>query len=570
MLSLGSIIKKKIKKYNYYYYVESKRINGKPKYVNQKYLGTAENLLKKLASMDAPLQTRALHSEVTEFGAVSLVYDIASRLEICKLIDDISPKRKQGASIGEYILTAAINRAVAPTSTNGLQEWYADTCLPMVTGKRPNLFTPQNFWNNTCIPVESIDTMEDVILRKVIDTYSIDMTHIIYDATNFFTYIDTMQKCETAKRGHSKEKRNDLRIIGLSLMVSGDFSIPLLHETYPGNRPDAKQFYIMMEKLKKRYESITGYNKSDVTVVFDRGNNSQDNINFLEDSDFPFHYVGGLKKNQAKELYQIPLDEYVPLSTESLKGQSAHRTEIEIYGRKVTALIVYNPELEKGQLQGILINREKTTKKLLDLQQKLMHRANGKITKGKKPTTNSVTKKAEDILKVEYMKSIFQYEVIESKGHIYLTFASSDKALNQLKERELGKKVLFTDRSDFTNEEIVNAYRSAWHIESTFKQMKNTEHLRVRPVFHWTDEKIRIHIFTCVLAYRLCCLLLKELEDKGIHISINRLLNEMAGIKHVDTFFGDIDKPEKVESFTLGSELAQKIDEVYQLKRKYS
>ena len=569
MFSLGSIIKKKIKNHIYYYYVESKRINGKPKYVNQKYLGTAESLLKKLVSMDAPLQPHVLHSEVTEFGAVSLLYDIADRLGICKMIDDISPKRKQGASTGEYILTAAINRAVSPTSTNGLQEWYADTCLPMITGKRPNLYTPQNFWNNTCIPVESIDAMEDAILRKVIGTYNIDMTHIIYDATNFFTYIDTMQKCESAKRGYSKEKRNDLRIIGLSLMVSSDFSIPLLHETYPGNRPDAKQFYFMMDKLKKRYESITGH-KSDVTVVFDRGNNSEDNINFLEESDFPFHYVGGLKKNQAKELYKIPSDEYVPLGTESLKGQFAYRAEIEIYRRKVTALIVYNPELEKGQLQGILINREKTTKKLLDLQQKLIHRANGKITKGKKPTKSSITKKAEDILKVEYMKSIFHYEVIESKGHIYLTFASSDEALKQLQEQELGKKVLFTDRSDFTNEEIVNAYRSAWHVESAFKQMKNIEHLRVRPVFHWTDEKIRVHIFTCILAYRLCCLLLKELNNKGIHMSINRLLNEMAGIKHVDTFFGDIDKPEKVQSFTLGSELAQQVEDLYQLKRKYS
>lgn len=569
MVSLGSIIKKKIKGHIYYYYVESKRVNGKPKYVNQKYLGTAESLLKKIAFIDAPLQARVLHSEVTEFGAVSLLYDIADRLGLCKMIDNISPKRKQGVSKGEYILTAAINRAVAPTSTNGLQEWYSNTYLPMITGNRPNLFTPQNFWNNTCIPVESIDAMEDVILRKVIDRYGIDTNHIIYDATNFFTYIDTMQKCETAKRGNSKEKRKDLRIIGLSLMVSGDFSIPLLHETYPGNRPDSKQFYIMMEKLKKRYESITGH-KSDVTVVFDRGNNSEDNINLLEDNDFPFHYIGGLRKSQAKELFQISLDEYVSLNTESLKEQSAYRTEIEIYGRKVTALIVYNPELEKGQLQGILINREKTEKKLLDLQQKLIHRANRKITRGKRPTTASITKKVETILKVEYMKNIFQYEVLESKGHVYLTFASSDEALNELQEQELGKKVLFTDRSDFTNEEIVNAYRSAWHVESAFKQMKNTEHLRVRPVFHWTDEKIRVHIFTCVLAYRLCCLLLKELNDKGIQITINRLLDEMIAIKRVNTFFGDINKPEKVQSFTLGSELAQKIENIYQLKDKYS
>lgn len=216
---MGSIIKKKIKGKIYYYYVESKRINGKPKYVNQKYLGNAETLINKLAYMDTSLQERVLHSEVSEFGAVLLLYDIALRLNIVQIIDDIVSKRKQGVSTGEYILTAAINRAVAPSSTNGLQAWYSSTCLPSVTGIRSNAFTPQNFWNNTCIPEKSIDAMEDAILRKIVATYDIDTTHIIYDATNFFTYIDTMQECETAKRGHNKEKRNDLRIIGLSLMI---------------------------------------------------------------------------------------------------------------------------------------------------------------------------------------------------------------------------------------------------------------------------------------------------------------------------------------------------------------
>jgi hypothetical protein len=62
--------------------------------------------------------------------------------------------------------------------------------------------TPQNFWNNTCISPEDIDRIEEAILKRVIDIYRIDTTHIIYDATNFFTYIDTMQDSELPKRGH--------------------------------------------------------------------------------------------------------------------------------------------------------------------------------------------------------------------------------------------------------------------------------------------------------------------------------------------------------------------------------
>ena len=566
---MGSIIKKKVKKYTYYYYVESKRINGKPKLVNQKYLGTAEKVLQLRQFSEQKLSERVLYSDEAEFGSVTLIYDIANRLDITGIIDAVVPKRKQGASVGAYILTAAINRATAPSSKNGLQEWYAGTCLPYVMGLKPTLFTPQNFWNNTCISLEEINRIEEIVLRKMIDTYQIDTTHIIYDATNFFTYIDTKQDSELSKRGNCKHKRNDLRIVGLSLMVSPEYAIPLLHNTYPGNRPDAKEFPIMMERLKSQYESITG-KASDVTVVFDRGNNSEDNIELLESGVFKLNYVGGLKKNQAEELFLVSRDDYVPLNSPALKDQTAYRKEIKAFGRNVTAVIVHNPELEKGQMQGILINKEKTNIKLLELQQRLMRRASGEVTKGKKPTTESVSSSVDKILKTEYMADIYRCEVFELDGNINITFEFSEEQLERIRYNYLGKTALFTNRKDFSNEQIVTAYRSAWNVEAAFKQMKNPDHLAVRPMFHWTDEKIRVHIFTCVLAYRLCSLLIKELSDKGIKTSINKLIDEMAKIKRIHTFFDNENNPEKVESFTSGSELALRIESAYNLKNKYS
>jgi len=566
---MGSIIKKKVKKYTYYYYVESKRINGKPTLVNQKYLGTAEKVRQTIEDSEKQLSERVLYSDEAEFGAVALIYDIAARLGIVEIIDSLLPKRKQGASIGAYILTAAINRAVSPSSKNELQQWYAGTCLPLVTGLKASLFTPQNFWNNTCIPAADIDRAEEAILRKVIGAYEIDTTQIIYDATNFFTYIDTMQGSELAKLGHCKHKRNDLRIVGLSLMVSPEFSVPLLHEAYPGNMSDAKEFPIMMERLKLRYETITG-KTSDVTVIFDRGNNSKDNIDVLESGDFKLNYVGGLKRNQAEDLFRISRDDYTPLDSPSLKDQTAYRTEKRVFGRDVVVVIVHNPELERGQMQGILQNKEKTSAKLLELQQQLMRRARGEVTKGKRPTKESVTCAVDKILNTEYMQEVFNYVVLEQDGNIYLTYEFSEEQLERVRYDYLGKTALFTNRRDFTNEQIVIAYRSAWRIEAAFKQMKDSDYLTVRPIFHWTDEKIRVHIFICILAYRLCSLLVKELSDNGITISINKLIDEMARIKRIHTFFDDIDKPVKVESFTLGGDFAQQIERLYSLKEKYS
>jgi transposase len=168
------------------------------------------------------------------------------------------------------------------------------------------------------------------------------------------------------------------------------------------------------------------------------------------------------------------------------------------------------------------------------------------------------------------MRDIFIYTITEKDENIYLDFEFSNERLEGIQRDYLGKMALFTDRSDFTNEQIVLAYRSAWHVESAFRHMITPKHLTVRPIFHWTDEKICVHVFVCILTYRLCCLLVKELLVHGIHISINQLMQEMSRIKRVHTFFGEIKKPQKIKSFTLGSELAGQIEQIYNLKDKYN
>lgn len=571
---MGSIIKKKIKGKIYYYYVESKRIDGKPRYVNQKYLGTAEKLLTNATDSGKSLQEQVLYAHKVSFGAVALLYDIAIRLGIPDIIDSVIPKRKQGVSVGMYILTAAINRAVSPTSKSGLREWYEGTSLPYIMGYRSALFTPQNFWNNTCISNKQLEAAEEAILEKSVSQYGLDTKRVIYDATNFFTYIDTMNPSELARRGHDKAKRNDLRTVGLALMVTPEFAIPMLSETYPGNRSDSTEFAGMMKSLKDRFTRITG-SGAEITVVFDRGNNSEENLDILEGEGLTLHYVGGLKKNQVPELFAIPKKDYVPLecpesASENYKALTVSRKRVQVFGREVTAVITNNPELQRGQEQGIDINVEKTRVELYAIQNRLLRRAKGGIKKGKKPTVESVKKAVDKVLEArELMADIFEYEILEREDHIYLTFTDSEEKKDVIREEQLGKTALFTDRDDLSNYEIVSAYRSAWNVESAFKQMKDTGFLTVKPIFHWTDEKIRVHIFTCVLAYRLCALLRKELHDKGISCSINQMLTSMSGIERVTTFYGDVKKPKKLEAFTVGNELATSIEKEYQLQSKY-
>lgn len=230
-------------------------------------------------------------------------------MNIKTIIDDLSGKRNQGLSIGDYMLLAAINRAVSPVSKNEFFGWFDKTVLHKFfpNANKKNL-SSQAFWDNiTLLDENKLSAMEDAITKTVVEKYDISIDCLLYDNTNFFTYLDTSNQSTLAKRWNSKEKRTDLKIIGLTLMVSPDNNIPLFHETYSGNMNDAKRFTEAIDALKKRFVNL-GKGTEKITLVYDKGNNSDANIEkLLNEKPCPFHVVGGLRLSQCKELLDIPI-----------------------------------------------------------------------------------------------------------------------------------------------------------------------------------------------------------------------------------------------------------------------
>jgi len=278
-----------------------KWINGKPKRVKQVYLGSAETIIKRLEEQKP---TQPLYSEIEAFADVSLIYDLSERLSLVEMIDQCLPKREQGISLGLYTLIAVINRAVSPTSKSNIADWYEKTILKSLIPVPKIGLSCQRFWDNMdSIKDENITLFEETFLETVLERYPIDTSHLIYDATNFFTFYTANTKSELAKNGHSKENRN-LKIVGLSMMITPDFNMPLLYDVYPGNMHDSVEFNTMVTKMQDRYSKITG-KQADITVSFDRGNNDEDNIELLETGRIPFHYVGGLRLSQVSTLLDI-------------------------------------------------------------------------------------------------------------------------------------------------------------------------------------------------------------------------------------------------------------------------
>ena len=524
---MPSLTAKTIDGHTYYYARYCQRVGGKPKIVRQVYLGKLEDLISTTQAARQP--TPPQETEVAAFADVTALFDIAQRLEVLPLLDSLlPPQRKQGLSVGQYLLLAAINRVVAPTSKLQFADWYGQTALTRLLPAPPAWLSSQNFWNHmNRVTAEHIAAFEKQMSQRLIERLRLDLRALVYDGTNFFTYINTRTPGELAQRGHNKQKRGDLRQVSLGLLVSTDFHVPLLHWVYAGNVADSVEFRSVTEELTAHYQELT-QTCQHITLVFDKGNNSRESFDTLANG--PFHFVGSLVPSQHKDLLAISRRRFQALDNPRLEGLEVFRTEKKVFGRTHRILVTFNPNLFEGQLQGLTAHLKKARGKLREIQQRLRHWREGKF-KGKKPTLAGVRNQVRSIGSAPSLQSLLKTEVHKVRGGLELTFSTNQTALERLCRVQLGKTILFTDNADWSDEEIVLAYRSQSHIEDAFKQMKDPHFLRWSPLHHWTDQKIRVHAFYCVLALMLSSVLHREVWQKGEKLSLPHLLEELGRIR---------------------------------------
>jgi transposase len=532
------LVKKIIRGKPYYYARECRRVNGKPKIVWQKYLGRAQDIIDAVSgpatATAAPAQP--MEADVSDFGAVAALYDLAIRLRLVEFIDRHVPKRGHGPTVGTYLLVAALNRCVAPGSKASIAEWFSGTALRRLVDIETRQLTSQRFWDNMDrVSSDAITAIERDLVAHMVREFDIDLRRVLFDATNFFTFIDTFNgRATLAQRGKSKEGRAALRIVGLALLVSADFHVPLMHRTYPGNQPDAPTFASLVQEIVARYRLVTD-GAEHVTIVFDKGNNSQDNLDAVQGS--PFHFVGSLVPTQHPDLLAVPSKRFTSLAKDGLAGVLAYRTSKRVFGMERTIVVTNNENLFVAQSQTLLREIARRQSLLRQLQHQLHRHREGKIRSGKPPTVQGTQKKIDGWLKARHMKELLKVKISEDQGLPVLTYRFDHRAWERLQKTLLGKNILFTDNDDWTNEQIVRAYRSQHHVETAFRSMKDVEHISLRPQFHWTDQKVEVHVFYCVLALMLCSLLERELNRRGIEVSFARALDQLERVRQVAVIY---------------------------------
>lgn len=128
-------------------------------------------------------------------------------------------------------------------------------------------------------------------------------------------------------------------------------------------------------------------------------------------------------------------------------------------------------------------------------------------------------------------------DIAEEKGFPSLRYSVDHSCFSRLCEERLGRTILVTDHTDWPDEKVIRTYRGLASIEDTFKNMKNTHYFSWSPAYHWTDQKIRVHAFYCVLALTCASLANKVVSDGGVKITLPAMLKELSQIREVAVIY---------------------------------
>jgi len=561
---MATIIKKIKSGRPYYYAVESARVNGKPRIVWQKYLGTVESIVRRADQAKPP---KPKETVIFQFGAAAALYRITQMLHLTDIIDHHFPKRDQGPSIGQFITLAAINRAIDPRSKVKIGPWYGQTILQRIFKHPASAFSSQRFWDAMdAIDVRKIHSIEQEIIEQAVSTFEIPAEYLLYDTTNFFTFIDTFnQRCRLAQRGKNKAKRNDLRQIGLALLVTNKCHIPVMHYVYEGNLHDSTVFKRLTDRLATVYKALHS-SPDEVTIIFDKGNVSRDNLERIQREQLSF--VAALTSAHHKELLTVPPSDY-RVTSAHLPGVKSYRTSRILYGRQCTVVVKFSERFYTRQLANFTATITQCTNRLLSLSKELLAWHDGRKKRGRRPTVASVRKRVQNILKAQHMKNIFDISIDQKKGLPRLNFSTNPEMIREITEGYFGKTILVTDRADWSDEAIIRAYHGQHEIEHAFREMKEPRFLRWQPMGHWTDQKIQVHAFYCVLALLLTGLTRYRLRQEGLVLSTEKMLDQLADIKEVALLYPKSKGAHTKPHFTLSkmSTVQKKMSQILELDR---
>jgi transposase len=239
--------------------------------------------------------------------------------------------------------------------------------------------------------------------------------------------------------------------------------------------------------------------------------------------------VGSLPPSDHPEILAVKKSAYSTVDAALFPGLSAFETRKVVLGRQRRLVVTHSQNLHDKQRRGFAQTIGKARRQLSELADCL---SRGKTRRPRERVEAEIAQ----IVKARWLDRVISTTLSgEEPAQLRLQWAVNDKALAELEDELFGKRILFTDRDDWTITQVVAGYRSQSHVEADFRQLKDPKVVSFSPMHHFTDSKIRVHVAYCVLALLVALLvarlMVREADHAGLHMSVRELLDTLAGIQ---------------------------------------
>jgi len=325
---------------------------------------------------------------------------------------------------------------------------------------------------------QALDWLHDAqpaIERRLARQHLMGQTLVLYELTS--TWL-TGQCCELAARGHSRDgKRDDPQIVfGLLCCAQG---CPISVEVFKGNTADPATVAAQVTKLKERFGI------EHVAWVGDRGMLTSARIEQVL-KPAGMDWVSSLRAPQIAQL----AEEHGPFQPSLFDERNLLELTSQHFPDE-RLVVCRNPALaeERARKRGELLGATE-----VDL---------NKIVAATQRTRNPL--RGEDAIGVRLGRVIGRFHMAK---HFEITITQTSLSYRRKLDAiaaEAALDGLYVIRTSLSATKLddnatVAAYKSLAHVERAFRSMKTVD-LQVRPIFHYTEERVRAHVFLCMLAY---------------------------------------------------------------------
>lgn len=443
-----------------------------------------------------------------EIGAEWLVKQAFDALDIPSLLADIGLNQKE-IKEAQLLLTAKL---VHPSSELETQRWLNhNSGAPELYDYQQDI-TRYTLYQGATKMYAQKKYMDTRLYSKSLDLFSNRNKIIIYDLTNMY-FEGQMKGSEKAKFGRSKQKRNDRKLIGLSLSIDSEGFVRH-SQFYTGNVSEPATF---KELLTCVSQQVVQQAEEKPLVVMDAGIATEENLAVLRSA--PYHYDYVCVSRVIPKTYTT-LSQNAQTITDNT-GHEIHLTKIAVADKDDYFLHVKSDQKKVKEVAMDTKMTQRLEEQLNDIKEKL----------SKKGTLKKISKIHEKVgaikAKLSRISGLYQIDYIEDHQKD-IVIDLNWKRIKE-KQRPKGEYFLRYTKTAIQEDQIWDAYNLTREVESVFRCLKTD--LNIRPIHHQKDKYIEPHIWLGIVGYQVVNYIRKLLKKKNIHHSWSTIVEIMRSMQ---------------------------------------